>query len=370
MISRVHVLALVLAAGMAGNVCAADDPVSPAGPAAQKFDELFPIWEKLFADVEAIQKKYPQAPAAEKPAMEEEYHRLAAEITKLAPEMVEASKAAYLESPNADENVIKMLLGSTGAAYKREDYELTMEMGKMLLDNKCPDLDMYDELGIAAFCTNDFATAVQCLQKAVKAGTISGDGRGYLRLCDTYRDVWRAERALRAKEAEADDLPRVKLSTSQGDMLIELFENEAPNTVANFISLVEKGYYDGLTFHRVLPNFMAQGGCPDGTGGGGPGYKIPCECYRTDHRKHFRGTLSMAHAGKDTGGSQFFLTFVPTVHLNGKHTVFGRVIDGMEVLSKIKRRDPELQPQLQPDKIVKATVVRKREHDYVPKRVE
>jgi cyclophilin family peptidyl-prolyl cis-trans isomerase len=115
---------------------------------------------------------------------------------------------------------------------------------------------------------------------------------------------------------------------------------------------------------------MAQGGCPRGDGTGGPGYKIPCECYRKDYRKHFRGTLSMAHAGKDTGGSQFFLTFLPTTSLNGKHTAFGRVIEGMDTLPKIKKIDPE-NPKASlgaPDKIIKATVIRKRDHEYKPKK--
>ena len=149
----------------------------------------------------------------------------------------------------------------------------------------------------------------------------------------------------------------------------ELFENEAPNTVANFISLVEKGFYDGLTFHRVLPGFMAQGGCPNGTGTGGPGYSIPCECYQENHRLHFRGSLSMAHAGRDTGGSQFFLTFRPTKQLDGKHTVFGRVIKGMDVLPQIQRRDPESPNPPTPDKIIEAKVLRKRDHPYEPKKV-
>ena len=146
---------------------------------------------------------------------------------------------------------------------------------------------------------------------------------------------WRPRRRKScAAEAKADDLPRVLLKTSKGDIVLELFENEAPNTVANFIALVEKGFYNGLTFHRVLPNFMAQGGDPTGNGSGGPGYAIACECYRPDARMHFRGSLSMAHAGRDTGGSQFFLTFLPTRHLNGQHTCFGRVIRGMDVLAK------------------------------------
>jgi cyclophilin family peptidyl-prolyl cis-trans isomerase len=164
------------------------------------------------------------------------------------------------------------------------------------------------------------------------------------------------------KATSAEPLPQVLLKTSKGDVLIELYEDEAPNTVANFISLVEKKYYDGLKFHRVIDRFMAQGGDPTGTGSGGPGYAVPCECYRSDARKHQRGTLSMAHAGKDTGGSQFFLTFVPTAHLDGKHTVFGQVIQGMENVDKLKRTDEGGNP----DEIIEAKVVRKRDHEYKP----
>ena len=143
-----------------------------------------------------------------------------------------------------------------------------------------------------------------------------------------------------------------------------------PGTVGNFISLVERAFYDDLTFHRVLPGFMAQGGCPVGDGSGDPGYKIYCELDKDNYRKHFRGSLSMAHAGRDTGGSQFFLTFLPTPFLNGKHTVFGRVIEGLDVLAKIQRRDPSsTEPLPEPDRIIKAVVVRKRDHEYAPKKV-
>ncbi len=153
--------------------------------------------------------------------------------------------------------------------------------------------------------------------------------------------------------------------------MLELFENEAPEAEGNLISLVEKGYYDGLTFQRVLNGFMAQGGCPDGNGMGGPGYEIYCECHGPNFRKHFRGSLSMAHAGRDTGGTQFFLTFIPTANLNGLHTVFGRVTEGMEVLAKLQRRDPSKSEELAitPDRIIKAEVVRKRDHKYLPNKV-
>jgi cyclophilin family peptidyl-prolyl cis-trans isomerase len=115
---------------------------------------------------------------------------------------------------------------------------------------------------------------------------------------------------------------------------------------------------------------MAQGGDPTGTGSGGPGYEIYCECEKPGARQHFRGTLSMAHAGKDTGGSQFFLTFRPTTHLNGRHTAFGRVIEGMDVLAKLHRIDPDRPASAKPDKIVKAEVVRKRDHQYEPTKVK
>ena len=152
----------------------------------------------------------------------------------------------------------------------------------------------------------------------------------------------------------------MKIETNRGTLVVELFENEAPETVGNFVSLVEKGFYNGLTFHRVLPGFMAQGGDPNGDGNGGPGYKIYCECAKPVHREHFRGTLSMAkQPQKDTGGSQFFITFRPTPQLDGKHTAFGRVVEGLDVLAKIQRRNPESEEErkLTPDRIVKAEVV-------------
>jgi cyclophilin family peptidyl-prolyl cis-trans isomerase len=172
---------------------------------------------------------------------------------------------------------------------------------------------------------------------------------------------------LPAVSMAAEERPVVLLRTTKGDVIIELFEDQAPNTVANFVYLVEKGFYNGLKFHRVLDGFMAQGGCPKGDGTGGPGYAIACECYRPDYVRHQRGSLSMAHAGRDSGGSQFFLTFKATTFLDGKHTVFGQVVQGMDVVDKFQRMDPEKpNPYVQCDKIVEARVLRKRNHPYVP----
>ena len=128
------------------------------------------------------------------------------------------------------------------------------------------------------------------------------------------------------------------MNTSEGVIEIEFFDTDAPKTVANFHKLAKDGFYDGLTFHRIIKDFMIQGGCPKGTGTGGPGYKIKCETEKNTHR-HVAGTLSMAHAGKDTGGSQFFICHSPQPHLDRKHTVFGQVSTGMDVVNAIRQGD-------------------------------
>jgi len=128
------------------------------------------------------------------------------------------------------------------------------------------------------------------------------------------------------------------IEMDKGTITIELFSEDAPKTVANFEKLIKEGFYDGLTFHRVIKNFVAQGGCPTGNGTGGPGYKIPCET-KGNPRKHIRGALSMAHAGPNTGGSQFFIVYAPQPHLDGVHTVFGQVISGLDVVDAIGAGD-------------------------------
>jgi len=143
------------------------------------------------------------------------------------------------------------------------------------------------------------------------------------------------------------------IETEKGKMVLELFARDVPVTVNNFAFLAREGFYDGSTFHRVIPGFMAQGGDPTGTGRGGPGYKFADEF--TEH-KHIAGTLSMANAGPNTNGSQFFITFTPQHALDGKHTVFGKLIEGMDVLEKLTPRDPSQNPQLEGDKIIRIAI--------------
>ncbi|MGL6282248.1 MAG: peptidylprolyl isomerase [Microcoleaceae cyanobacterium] len=138
-------------------------------------------------------------------------------------------------------------------------------------------------------------------------------------------------------------MTRAIMETDKGTIKLELFDQDAPGTVQNFVELSEKGFYDGLNFHRVIPNFMIQGGCPKGDGTGGPGYKIKCEINKN---KHLAGSLSMAHAGKDTGGSQFFICHSPQSHLDGVHTVFGKTED-MDVVNAIRKGDKILSVKIE-----------------------
>lgn len=143
------------------------------------------------------------------------------------------------------------------------------------------------------------------------------------------------------------------IETEKGNLVLELFAKDVPLTVNNFVFLAREGFYDGSTFHRVIPGFMAQGGDPTGTGMGNAGYKFDDEF--TEHT-HVAGTLSMANSGPNTNSAQFFITYAPQHGLDGKHTVFGQLIEGMDVLEKLTPRDPSQNPQFEGDKIIRITI--------------
>lgn len=378
-------LALALALGLADSTSASaqDDPKKPATtpppavekpadpnkPAAAAFNKLFGEWKTLIKDLRQVKVKYQSAPEADHPKLTDEWNALVAKGNETLVKLQDAGLKAYEEAPNEDPQLTRFLVKMVTDAADRDEFESVLAVAASLISNKCDDRTIYGPASLAAFATNDYDKAIEWNKLAQEAGSPSQMlNRPDLDLA-AYKKFWEQEQEIRAKEAEKNDLPRVKLKTTKGDIVIELFEDQAPNTVANFVSLVESGFYNDKNFHRVLKNFMAQGGCPKGDGTGGPGYEIKCECYEPGTRMHFRGSLSMAHAGRDTGGSQFFLTFLPTSHLNGRHTCFGRIIEGMEVLARLERIDPMGDAAKMPDKIVTAEVVRKRDHEYKPKKV-
>jgi cyclophilin family peptidyl-prolyl cis-trans isomerase len=349
---------------------AAEKPADKPAPPAD-FATVHKQWNDLDKQLNDLSRQYQLAPSSEERAvLRDRYQKLVTQSEKLLPQLRAAADAEFAANPGKDPEVTRILMGMMAYDFRRDDYDAVLSWAKKLWDGKVEDPVVSALAGAAAYLAEDYDTAEQHLAIADKAGKLDAEGKEYLASLSKDKELLTKELAIRAKEKEADDLPRVKFETSKGTIVIELFENEAPQTVGNFVHLVQTKFYDGKTFHRVLPGFMAQGGDPNADGSGGPGYEIPCECYRDDYRRHFRGTLSMAHAGKDTGGSQFFLTFRRTPHLDGKHTAFGRVAEGIDVLPKLQRRNPEAKMPPPPDTILTATVVRKRDHEYQPTKVE
>ncbi len=334
-----------------------------------QFQQVFAQWKALLKEMRTLRTDYKHAEPSQRGEIRKQYDELTERAEAVQRQVLDAVEKAYAATPGADPQLTGLLMGLSGLQLQRENYEEALRLARILLDHQAPERPLYNVAAVAAFNTGHFDDAERYLKAAREARVATEDTEEQLKDLEYYKQVWPREEKLRAAEAKADDLPRVLLKTNKGDIELELFENEAPIAVANFISLVEKGFYTRLAFHRVLPKFMAQGGCPKGNGSGGPGYTIPCECYQPNHRLHFRGSLSMAHRGRDTGGSQFFLTFVPTHNLDGKHTVFGRVVKGMDVLAKLQRRDPTKEEQPDPDGILEAKVLRKRDHPYEPKKL-
>lgn len=341
-----------------------------SGDPVAEFAAAMTRWRAVLQDMRGLQQQAKSANPTELAEMRNRYQTLSAEGDQLLQSLRRHGIAAYKAAPNDDRRLSRFLVKLLDDDMQHDAYEDAWELGNVLIDGQSSVREIYEQTGLAAYSMHNFDAAESLLQRAQEANSLSRAGEDALSSIPEYRELWEQEQAIRKKEAEADDLPRVKLTTNEGEILIELFENEAPETVGNFVSLVESGFYDGLTFHRVLPGFMAQGGCPQGDGRGGPGYKIYCESTQDNARMHFRGSLSMAHAGRNTGGSQFFLTFRPTPHLNKQHTVFGRVLEGFDVLSQLQRRNPTEPGAPAPDRIVKAEVVRKRDHAYAPNKVQ
>jgi cyclophilin family peptidyl-prolyl cis-trans isomerase len=394
-----------------------NDPQKPgeiqsAEQAKAAFDNKFREYKGIVREIENLQVEFQNADESKREGINAAMSGQVAHAQAVVNEMVEAAMEVYRLAPNADPQVTELLTavarhytigrqigpGQPARGGHPEDvyypidggdqYERALPLIKLLIDGGAEEKDLSTWGFLSAFATNNYELAKQYLAKAQETGAFealaetagmgesdpqSGLMKGVLQLVsafagvlDDYPQLWAKEAALREAEAATDDLPRIKLTTTKGEIVLELFENEAPQSVANFLTLVKQGFYNGTPFHRVLPRFMAQGGDPTGTGTGGPGYSIRGEADAPNHRNHFRGSLSMAHSGHpDSGGSQFFLTFVPTPHLNGRHTAFGRVIEGIEALGDLQRRSPQHQPDApEADRILTAEVLRDRGHKY------
>ena len=256
-----------------------------------------------------------------------------------------------------------------------DKYEDNWELAQYLIDIGYEDekKEIYVMLGRNALALNDFANAKKYYEKAAQAQVFPElEQRVGVSVIEAEKK-WPAEMEARKRDAEKGDLPRVEFDTTKGTFVIELFEEEAPNAVANMISLVEKGFYTDLPFHRVEKHVVVQTGCPNGDGTGDAGYTIKGDHANPNPRPHLRGAVGLALAGNDpeTGGSQFYICRVPLNHLDGRFIIFGRIVEGMDTVEHLNEADSSEKkeneaPALVPDRIINAKVLRKRNHDYVP----
>jgi cyclophilin family peptidyl-prolyl cis-trans isomerase len=393
-------LALVSGLAFAGHAHGQDPTAA--------FEKAYKQFSSTVKEARDIQIEYRLAKESERGKLREAFYAKMDAAKRQMPELSKLAEAALKAHPESQPLRDFLWQMAIGARILRDDYEESLRLSELMIQGVKALIDeerkaaLYLLAATSAFELGRLDAAEKYLKSAGQSPHADAKAVNKMRGdLEEERKYWAEEEALRKAETKPDGdpqaLPRVLLKIGnpkgepKGDVVVELFENEAPNTVANFISLVEKKFYDGKTFHRVVGGdssgklgFAAQGGCPKGDGTGDAGYKIPCECYGEKFRRHFRGSLSMAHAGQDTGGSQFFIALSTSGvrHLDrkltadkkpdGGHTVFGRVIQGMDVVTQFQRRDPSklLDQSIEPDKIISATVLRKRQHEYVPKKVE
>ncbi len=342
-------------------------------PQRQRFDQLYEQFKDLLSQLRQLQLRYKEVLPAQRAEIEEQFQQKRRQAHEVLENLQAEAQRQFAADPSQED--IGRFLAAL-ALLRRENGRLD-EAVKIfqLLDAKgfqVPGLD--DLAGQAAYEFSRYDLAEKWLTRAKAQGRLSRIGQEYLGRLPEEKKWWAEEEKLRQQETSRskDDpkaLPQVLLKTTKGDIVIELFEDQAPNTVANFIHLVEQGFYDRLSFHRVIPGFVAQGGDPNGDGTGGPGYTIPDEHHRKDARRHYWGSVAMAKTERPhSAGSQFYIALKRLPHLDGQHTVFGRVIRGMDVVLRLNPHNPqESRNQGPPDRILQARVIRKRNHPYVPK---
>ena len=329
----------------------------------------------LLAKLEELRIKYSTASEDQRSDLQLQWKDLVAEGEQLEPKLIEAAEKAYSEAPNADKGLADFLAMLLQEMVQADDYEPAAKIAKLLMDNNCSEKHVPNLAGIAAFAVSDFDAAEKYFTWRQAKATTTRLPRTTNSLRSAYHSGDNSLLQESLGRGKSHPRPRGQgrqlasrgPEDQQGGDRTRIVRGSGPEHRGEFHQPGAAGFYKDTPFHRVLQGFMAQGGDPTGTAAGGPGYSIACECYGPNHRNHFRGSLSMAHAGRDTGGSQFFITFLPpTAPLDGMHTVFGRVIRGMDVLAKLQRRDPNDSEAPRPDKILEAKVIRKRLHDYKP----
>ncbi|MCA9195441.1 MAG: peptidylprolyl isomerase [Planctomycetales bacterium] len=297
--------------------------------------------------------------------------------------MIDAALAQFLADPENNSATEQMLYEVVKDSVEMDRFENMLPVAQALINRNFDGEKLKAYMALSAIAMNQWELAKPFVSHLSELGISESYLHQLNDELEGLKEKWQKELSEREKDAAGEPLPQAIIRTTKGDVLVELFENNAPGTVGTFISLAEQGFYDNLEFHRVLQHFMAQTGCPIGDGTGGPGFYIYSEASRPDARPFFRGTLGIAIASDPntglplvhSGGSQFFVTYVPTFELEGTYTSFGRVLTGMEVVASLTRVNPdekpaEGEPPVIPDRVLNIEIVRKRDHEYVPNKLQ
>ena len=344
----------------------AQEPEPPA--ASGDFAELYEEWQALNVEIRGLRTQFALVDTDE-----ERVERIRAMATalrrvdELLSPLVASAKAAYLADPS-DHKAPIFLLNVAKAAFRSERLELAADTSQFLLTNgyKNPALRNLAGMALAELLRLDEAIAQ--FELAKEEGVIEPAGESFLAAVPAMMEELQPELDRRAKEAADDNLPRVEFQTTRGTIVVELFENEVPNTVAHFLNLVSEGFYDGLPFYQVDSQLGAVTGCPDGTGRSGSERRVLPEIDPSSDRQHVRGVLSMVGATGEPIDSKFLIVFHSAAawHYNGKRTVFGRVIEGMDAASQLERVSPGVVVEgIESDRIESARVLRRRDHPYM-----
>ena len=380
---RLKIYASILAFIFLGSLSSRHQPTlagQEAVAADQEYNESTDRLRAAIVKLKRSQAKFYFSKVADAGEFYLEWDKAAIEGEQAAADLQDAAidvlfKAAH---PTRDQMTVARI--ACREKMEKGEYELVYKISKRLCDLDPDETEYFAYKTRAALITNRFVEAKEtfALDPGELSTFIPAKEMMLMDNIDVHIANYENELKIREQEAKADDLPIVELTTSKGKIVIELFENQAPGHVANFISIIDTGYYEGILFHRVVTGFVAQAGGFTMSGRQNVGYNIYDEHGVEDARHHFRGSLSMASvSGKpNSASSQFFLTFSPTPMLDGRHTCFGRITEGLDVLDSLtptRTMDDEGTEtpieEIVPDRIISARVIRKRDHEYKPIRV-
>lgn len=356
-------------------------------PQTKEFREAVDVLKKHLAKLNETVVLFNTGEMSEDRKNKDRWNELVEEGLPLFQNMLQAALAEFKQDPEKNLEIANLLYYVAKQEVEGDRPEGMLDLLEALIEFNYPDPQLRNFHTIASFALNEYDRCYESLKYLVDNKRATEQLEAMFAEFDAKKQLWEQELEYRRQDAAGEPLPKALIKTTKGDIEIELFENHAPETVGNFISLVEQGYYENLTFHRITQHYMAQTGCENGDGTGNPGYTVFGEMNKPNARNFFRGTLGMALASNiqtgeilpNSAGSQFFFSFLPAYNLNGQYTAFGRVTKGMHVLGILAKIDPDEDEEkkkkdgdnkVMPDEVIRIEILNKRDHEYKPNKVE